>query len=359
MKVTIKDIAQLAGVSRGTVDRALNNRGQIAPEIKKKILRIAKEQGYVKNLLASTLAKKAKKKISIVLPNPQDDVFWALPFQGIKKLESYVNNYGLIFDFHYFNLSDSSTYTTALSNSINSKPNAILTAPVFLQESKTYFQIAQQNNIPFVCINSEITHDDILCYIGQNSTECGQLAGKLFHLSKGDKKEILVLTLGHNTKNAIHINNKINGLKEYNRKYKCGYEILDFCLENYQIKEDLEQMAVEILARQDNLHGIFFTNSRAYRFTDTSLFSSLPKDVVKVGFDLIDENIALLREDQLNFILNQNPKRQGYLGIVNLFNHFIYNREIKPKNYLPIDIVVKENYKHYLDQDDSDLSFVM
>ena len=37
MAVTIQQIAALAGVSRGTVDRALNHRGRIAPEVAERI----------------------------------------------------------------------------------------------------------------------------------------------------------------------------------------------------------------------------------------------------------------------------------------------------------------------------------
>ena len=48
MAVTIQQIADAVGVSRGTVDRALNNRGRINPEIEEKIKKIAKEMGYVK-----------------------------------------------------------------------------------------------------------------------------------------------------------------------------------------------------------------------------------------------------------------------------------------------------------------------
>lgn len=47
MAGTIKEIAEKAGVSRGTVDRALNNRGRINPEVAEKIKTIAKEMNYV------------------------------------------------------------------------------------------------------------------------------------------------------------------------------------------------------------------------------------------------------------------------------------------------------------------------
>ena len=41
MPVTVKQIAELAGVSRGTVDRALNGRGNVRPEVEKRILELA------------------------------------------------------------------------------------------------------------------------------------------------------------------------------------------------------------------------------------------------------------------------------------------------------------------------------
>ncbi len=45
MAVTLQQIAEAAGVSRGTVDRALNNRGRIRPEVEEKIKKIAREMG--------------------------------------------------------------------------------------------------------------------------------------------------------------------------------------------------------------------------------------------------------------------------------------------------------------------------
>ena len=45
MAVTAQQIADLAGVSRGTVDRALHNRGRVNPEVKEKIQKIARELG--------------------------------------------------------------------------------------------------------------------------------------------------------------------------------------------------------------------------------------------------------------------------------------------------------------------------
>ena len=49
MPITINKIAELCGVSRGTVDRALHNKGNVRPELRDKIKRVAEEYGYQPN----------------------------------------------------------------------------------------------------------------------------------------------------------------------------------------------------------------------------------------------------------------------------------------------------------------------
>ena len=64
MAVTAQQIAELAGVSRGTVDRALHNRGRVNPEVAERIRQIAVELGYKPNLVGQALVR-AKQGIRI------------------------------------------------------------------------------------------------------------------------------------------------------------------------------------------------------------------------------------------------------------------------------------------------------
>ncbi|MEC0268263.1 LacI family DNA-binding transcriptional regulator, partial [Paenibacillus anseongense] len=66
MNITSKQIAELCGVTRGTVDRALNNRPGIHPDTRDKIMRVAEELGYRPHFLAQSLVKGHTKTLGIV-----------------------------------------------------------------------------------------------------------------------------------------------------------------------------------------------------------------------------------------------------------------------------------------------------
>ena len=65
MKVTIKEIAERAGVHRATVDKVLHNRVGVSDEVRMKVQRIIKEMGYTPNPAGRVLQK--QKLCNIVL----------------------------------------------------------------------------------------------------------------------------------------------------------------------------------------------------------------------------------------------------------------------------------------------------
>ena len=95
MAITIKKIAELAEVSRGTVDRVLNNRGGVRENVKSRILKIIEEQNYKPNIVAKALARKqfSQKKIGIIL-NSIDNPFYEDVIKGILDKEKLIKDFG-------------------------------------------------------------------------------------------------------------------------------------------------------------------------------------------------------------------------------------------------------------------------
>ena len=82
---TLKDIAAAAGVSIGTVDRALKDRGRVNPQVAQHIKDLAKEMDYHPNKIASGLVNRSRNyKLAVILHITGNDFFNEI-LKGVKK----------------------------------------------------------------------------------------------------------------------------------------------------------------------------------------------------------------------------------------------------------------------------------
>ena len=92
MRVTIKDVAKLAGVAPSTVTRVIQNKSTISDETKKRVRKAMVELDYHPNLNARSLVSQSSQVIALVLP-VDSDVFYQNPFfptvlRGITQIAS-------------------------------------------------------------------------------------------------------------------------------------------------------------------------------------------------------------------------------------------------------------------------------
>lgn len=81
---TLKQIAELAGVTPATVSMVLNNTGRVSDEQRKKVKQIAEELAYRPDAIAQGLVKQRLKLIGMVVPSFHDD-FSHEVFLGIER----------------------------------------------------------------------------------------------------------------------------------------------------------------------------------------------------------------------------------------------------------------------------------
>ena len=75
MAVTIKDVAELAGVSPSTVSRTCKDHPSISRQTKEKVRLAMKKLGYEPNFQASSLASQTSRIIGIILPPSEKEVY--------------------------------------------------------------------------------------------------------------------------------------------------------------------------------------------------------------------------------------------------------------------------------------------
>lgn len=91
-RLTLEEIGKLAGVSRATVSRVVNNHPNIRSAVRERVQRVIAETGYQPNLAARSLASQQSKVIGIIIPNVVQHVFADAYFPRVIQSISQVCN---------------------------------------------------------------------------------------------------------------------------------------------------------------------------------------------------------------------------------------------------------------------------
>ena len=347
-RVRIKDIADRAGVSTGTVDRVLHNRGNVAPQVKKKVMEVVEEMGYVRNRLASALAYNKNIQIATLLPRPEEDPYWEQTDSGMRRAMKAVQHYGLLSERYYFEYFDSQSFVHAAEQALEKQPDGLLFPPLFAREARWLLGQCENRSIPAVIINTDIQASSPLCYIGQDSYQSGVLGARLLDFGLNSGQSCCIMNLDPVTEEAHHLLDKEQGFKDYfAEKPEKRIEIIRKDFDGFNDQKKVRSFLQQLLKDSPSLSGIFVTNSRAHKIAGC-LHEITDRNIKIVGFDLIADNLNYLKENKINFLINQNPADQGFLGVNSLFRHLILKEEVEKVQYLPLDIVVKENAEYYL-----------
>jgi LacI family transcriptional regulator len=349
--VRIKDIAKKANVSTGTVDRVLHNRGRVSDDVRQKVLEIAKELNYEPNLLARALVTKKERHFAALIPDPAVDSYWGAPKAGIEKAESELRQYGVHISQFIFNPYEVASFREMADKVTKETFEGIIIAPIFNYEALSYFSQWKRKSIPFVLFNTHIPDYEPLMYIGQDSYQSGYLAAKLLHFKhKTDPATLLVAHIDEDISNSSHLIKKEQGFIDYFKQNTSltSYQIVQADLQNSSDKAAFFQQMDDLLRVHSNTKGIFVSNSKANRVADYLDTRNL-NSFYLIGYDLLDKNLHFLEKGAIDFLINQNPKGQGYWSVHGLADFLIFKKEVNTIKYLPLDLITKENLHYYIE----------
>ena len=344
-QIRIKDIAEKAKVSIGTVDRVLHNRGEVAESTKKKILQIIEELNYEPNILASTLASKKSATFATLFPEPPStEGYWNKPFVGVQKRIAELKQYGVQIQPLTFDQSDSKSFVASAEEILDLQPDGVVMAPFFKNEALEFIEKLKALEIPFVFIDSEIKDAGQLSYVGQDSYQSGLVSGKLLDLILPEGN-ILVIHFAKEMDNQNHLVQREKGFYDWFRKKRNNVHQL-FTTDVPDTEDPAWKKKIQDKIKEQQIKGIFVTNSKVFHIG--RLLNKLQlRDIKVIGHDLLKENIVCLKNEGVQFLICQRPEQQGYSSINKLFRSIVQKREIEKENYTSIDIITKENVDYY------------
>lgn len=345
---TIKDIARMAGVSAGTVDRVLHNRGDISLASKEKVQKVLNEIDYHPNMFAIGLAAKKRYRIISIIPYYIEHDYWHAVAQGIDYAAQELRSFNVGVDYLYYDYANETSYETACTKIQQESVDAVLIAPNFHKETIKLTTYLEKKNIPYVFIDFNIEQTHALCYIGQDSKTSGYIAAKILmrHYEKGQEL-VLFLNNPKNNPAEIQMQCRLEGFTQYLTAEHKGLIIHDIVLHKKDIDSNKQLLDHFFSKHPQAVLGAVF-NSRVYQVA-SYLHEKGQKLKGLVGYDLLQKNVKHLREGEVNYLIGQRPSLQGYCGIKALCDHIVFKKPVTTVKYMPIDILMKENIDFYFE----------
>lgn len=336
MAVTLNQIAEACGVSRGTVDRALRDKGQVRPELCEKIKRTAREMGYIPN--QSRAPAKAAVRIGVVL-HSAGTAFVKMVCASMNRTAAELREYGAEVIVRTMNGLDAQQQAALIDELTETERiDALAVMPLASAQIRDKLNaLSERQGIPVVTFNSDIADCNRLAYVGTDNLASGQAAAALLGLATGGTGAVLAIA-GRQNGHSADSQRMVGFLEEIQAHYP-GMELLDIqqCFDDAAMAE---RIVLRTLAHGAPLAGIYVScagRSGVYRALRKA---DMAGKVHVIVHDLTPGNLRMIRDGVVDFAIGQDADTQGSLPLRLLYDYTVRKKAPEKRIYLT-DIEIK------------------
>lgn len=347
-KVTINDVARAAGVSKGTVDRVLHNRGEVSAKSKEIVLRVVEELGFKPNLYASLLASQKTIKIQCIIPEYFTGEFWSLTDKGIQDAAELVSRYGVVVEPVKYDQYDLDSFRSVCETILADPPAGVLVAPMFGDETLKFVRELSQREIPYVYIDSKLDDEDYFAYFGMPMYQSGYLCADILTDGRNVPGKVFVVRIARDKAGLSDPTaDRRNGFVDYMAEHHPETEVVNVVIDpknRYAIDKVLDAT----FTGYDGEKYIVMFNSRIHLVADYIRRRGL-EDCRVVGFDVLEKNLSALREGNVQLLIAQHTDSQTVAAVNALVDHILLGKPVAKKdNFTQMDILNRYNCDYYL-----------
>lgn len=346
---TIKDIASMAGVSAGTVDRVLHNRGAVSKRSQQKVREVLEAIHYEPNMFAIGLACKKKYLLCCLVPNYLENDYWNCVVRGIRLAADELNAFNVRTEFVFYDHSGVQSYKEAGAKLLEQRPDAVLIAPNFMDETLEITRRLDGEEIPYTLIDVNIEAANAMMFIGQNSYRSGYIAAKVLMDRCAEKRTDVALFMadsGQRT-NEVQMQHRVAGFMNFVNGMSVKPVVHEVRLKVNDPQTTEENLDAFFASHPQVRLGVVF-NSRVYQVAEYLERHAIRFDGL-IGYDLLASNVDYLNKGVVTLLIGQRPALQGYRATKVLADKVVFKKEIPAMKYMPIDLVIKENIEYYVE----------
>ena len=339
--MTLHEIAEIAGISIGTVDRVIHKRGRVSAATRARVEAIIEKYHFTPNLFARRLKRNKPYRFCALVPKrDQDAGYWGQIIMGIEQAAGEIRFMGGETEIIEFDRYDSTAFERASESILSMKPEGLLFAPIRPERTRPFVEKISAEKIPYVFVDADMPETSPLCVIGQNPFSGGYLAGRLFHLFAGTISLPVAILDTHGE--DYHITRRRDGFLSYAAEH--GFPVIVREYSDYEGTEISVDEITGFLEEHTEISGLFITNCMAHRAAEAAEKRCRKnRSFLLVGYDLIPENRRYLLEGRIDAIISQRPEEQGREALLTLFRSVALGQDVEAKREIPMDVYIREN----------------
>ena len=336
MGITLKQIADMAGVHKSTVDKVIHNRPGVSDTKRQQIRALLQEHGYESNPLAKALNyQKKKMTIGVVLPlvNATPDLR-----RGIELVRQDFNSFNIEIDYRTIDYGNVDAQVSCLRDFRLAGVAGVVVSPMESEAVLAELNALHEANIPVVVVHSDLANAPCLCFVGQDMQQAGQVAARMLHLLT-DSGKIGVVTSRH----KLHsVELREQAFADYISHYP-ELTIAD-TIDTQESPDVAYAQTQAMLRRHADLNALFITCGCVTDVCRAVRDAALPVQPSIVCFERYPEIMELLRQGEITCTISGDLQEQGRLAMRFLFEYIIYDRTPECSTvYTKNEIIIAEN----------------
>lgn len=346
-KIRIKDIAARAGVSVGTVDRVLHDRPNVSKTAREKVEKALAEMDYQPNVYASALAYNRDYTFFCIIPKHTSEAYWEEIEEGVKRATLQRRDFRVSLRLLHYERFNHASFLNVTRECLEARPDGVVVVPAKLELTQQFANQLHEQNIPFILLDSYLPDLKPLSFFGQDSFQSGYFAARMLMLIASKEKEIFMMKqLKDGHIGSKQQSNRETGFRHYMRDHFPHVVISEVNLPLGGTREEFAHILETFFKEHPQIHhGITF-NSKAH-LVGQFLLRTNRRNIQIMGYDMVPKNVECVRQGSISFLIAQHAYMQGYSCVETLFKAIVLKKEVTPVNYMPIELLTKENIDFY------------
>lgn len=337
MKITMQAIADMAGVSRATVDKVIHNRPGVSHVVREKIKNLILETNYQPIHIHTLQNNTAQVKIAVIMPELQEYFMHNIK-AGMDASYLEYKPSGFEVDYYYCNSYDPQSLIAILQHLKNTPIDGIALRGISHEKIYDLISDFADNNIPTFTFDADLPESRRISFVGEDLYMTGRIGASLLCKSIGYEGQIAVLVGGINVTTSTK---RLQGFRSYIEEFAPKVQIV-------AIEETLTQQMItyqkttQLLNRFPNLKGMWNAVGHSEQMAQAVIDADKKQKVRLGSLIFTPEIMRLIKEGVIDHTIGLTPYKMGKIVIKLLYEYIISNivppeENVKTPIYIGID----------------------